>query len=109
MDDIWEPWAPKIGQRVRVRLNPECTVHTGRADIARLNHNGLIGEVTADLRDRAKYALTGPSPEYRERAQREEATGHWWRVDFGRLIGVRVDGHQIHADLLAASELEPVP
>jgi len=109
MSDIYEPWSPQIGQRVRIRLNPECTVHAGRADIARLYHNGLIGEVTADLRDRDSYDLTGPSPEYRERAQREEATGHWWRVDFGRLIGVRFDGQQIHADLLAASELEPVP
>jgi hypothetical protein len=24
MNDFWEPWQPVIGDRVRVRINPEC-------------------------------------------------------------------------------------
>lgn len=24
MSDVWEPWIPKIGQRVRIKLNGEC-------------------------------------------------------------------------------------
>ncbi len=108
MSGIWEPWAPEIGQRVRVRISPECAVHAAHRDLTTDSADGLVGEVTADYRV-GHPLLTGPSEEYRERSKQTVASGHWWRVDFGTPFGVRFDGQPISADLCAAAELEPIP
>lgn len=50
----WEPWAPKVGQRVRVRLNGECQLRPCSGSyyeqIGQQGHpeyeNGLTGTVT---------------------------------------------------------------
>lgn len=33
-DGYWQPWAPKVGDRVRVRLSAECLAHELAADPA---------------------------------------------------------------------------
>ena len=30
MSEFWEPWAPKSGDRARIRLSPECSSHWDR-------------------------------------------------------------------------------
>ena len=43
MNDIWEPWRPVVGQRVRVRLSAEC----GIGGIHGLREDGATGVLIA--------------------------------------------------------------
>ena len=46
--EFWEPWAPVIGARVRVRLSSECDLHVMAADPAVVNKmDGQTGRVIA--------------------------------------------------------------
>ena len=40
-DEVWEPWTLIVGQRVRIRLSPECPYHP----IAHIE-DGRSGEIT---------------------------------------------------------------
>jgi hypothetical protein len=44
--DIWEPWVPEVGQRVRVRIGPECRDHVEHSEDRYMTHaNGQTGTV----------------------------------------------------------------
>jgi hypothetical protein len=45
--EVWEPWTPEIGQRVRIRVSPECpVVHLSRLDdVLRGHHTDYTGEI----------------------------------------------------------------
>lgn len=89
IDDVWEPWQPVEGQRVRIRLSAECRVtwpdrphdppHLAEFD-------GLEGEVKA-------WAFPVPTHRYAVVFDAPIAQGD-------RLIG---------GAYFAAIELEPVP
>jgi hypothetical protein len=92
----WEPWQPKIGDRVRVRLSGECNViGPGREDpfspvasaMAHPAHqDGVVGIVT-----QCHSACTGGGA---------HAVGHHIRVEYLHPRGWRHMGH------FAACELE---
>jgi hypothetical protein len=44
-DDFYEPWLPQVGQRVRVRLNPECRHFENN----QTDFEGRVGTVIAVL------------------------------------------------------------
>ncbi len=39
MSDVWEPWTPQVGQRVRIKLSTECPQFFGN------DFDGAIGTV----------------------------------------------------------------
>jgi hypothetical protein len=78
MPDFYEPWAPDVGQRVRVHLNPECRHFDGNQS----TFEGRVGTVTGVL----------------EQGNAEPA--HRFRVT--------LDGDSWSYWVLAAVELEPI-
>lgn len=80
MSDAHEPWAPTVGCRVRVRVNPECPFASRGA---RFNgHIGTVEQIVDWYTDGHCYYVRFDDPE----------------VDRLQRIGVRI----------AADELEPV-
>lgn len=87
-----EPWQPRIGQRVRVRLSGECTGGAEQRHIpAHGDCNGLIGTV---LEFGRAGTLTLGATELFER-------GHRYYVEFGD------GGWFAPGGIFAAIELEP--
>ncbi len=83
MSDVYEPWAPEIGQRVRVRINPECAwplFHTNAAALG-------CGPLT--VVDAVTYAWLD-----------EHGHRHGHRFEVANERGVRM--------IVATPELEPV-
>lgn len=96
---VWEPWQPEVGQRVRIRLSGECPIEYRHAEagydrirkvIEPVGHNpdesGRVGTVSA--------------------VQREERGGHYYMVDYDRLLWQ--DDMWWAGAVYAAIELEPL-
>lgn len=83
MADYWEPWTPEVGQRVRVRISPEC-------DYCDIDEDGMTAVV--ELIDEID-----PTLDYTLNAHR------WWVI-----LDVPPDGY-VHRRNYAAIELEPLP
>ena len=115
MGDIWEPWRPEIGQRVRVRTSAECRVNAYEATLPPGVDDDTLRRLMLDRMDVAnRFAtdtwITG-HPECVDGAEgivtdvRREAgmQGHYYHVMFGEAVGpeavVGID--------MAAIELEP--
>jgi hypothetical protein len=81
---VWEPWQPKVGQRVRVLSRPECFYCRESPD-----EDGLIG-VVDEIR----------SPE----ASTDDGAAHRFWVTFAEVI----PSHGCDLSHFAAIELEPV-
>lgn len=93
MTDIWEPWTPRIGERVRVRISPECRDH------ARSMYPDYLEAVQGQ---------TGTVIEWGARAWQaplfeRKFPGHRYPVQIDRPCA---DGRD--KVVLAASELEPL-
>lgn len=116
MSDIWEPWVPEIGQRVRVRLSGECRVekqlvtpppHVSDDEVRRRT---FAGEDVATIYSVTKHHTDHPEQFEGETGtvalvdRSEELSGHYYRVMFDRLVQ---PGRYLGVDL-AAVELEPV-
>lgn len=86
---FWEPWAPQVGQRVVIRVTPECRQDWGDGPWEHPDWaNGLLGTIVRDER-----TLSGSTP---------ARLGHPYVVDLdeigpGGTLGL----------FLAAIELEP--
>ena len=96
---VWEPWQPQVGQRVRLRISPECEPHHDEdfnyswdysfalPAALRSGHSGtiigLVGGVFADL-------------------------GHPYHVEFDDPIQVPWWNGGLVATKCAAIELEPI-
>lgn len=81
MADIYEPWAPELGQRVRLRISPECPSNYGASHL-----NGRSGTVVDVVTN--DFLL---------------ARG----ITHGHRFEVKVDGSGW--SIYTASELEPLP
>lgn len=115
MSDIWEPWRPEIGQRVKIRLSAECQV---RAFSASPPPGVSDDDLREMMRARVDVANRYAHDEWRdghpEWLDGSEGTvtdvnramdyGHYYRVMFDEAVGpdsyVGID--------LAAIELEPI-
>jgi hypothetical protein len=96
VSDIYEPWKPAVGQRVRIRVSPECQAdHTWMDGVS-----GVVAEVewSADL---------GPDPICNDPAA-DGYRGHWYMVDLDTPIDHPAEHRPIVADLFAAVEMEAV-
>lgn len=89
--DVWEPWTPQIGQRVRVRSRPECYYCREYGE----EEAGLAGTVFA-IRPPCE-----PNDEQRGRAEPGAYAHRFWVK-----LDVQVDGCNFAH--FAAIELEPV-
>lgn len=79
MSDIWEPWVPEVGQRVRIRLSAECPFNFGAPHLA-----GRTGTVVDAVTNERLLEL-----------------GH----THGHRFEVKIDGYGW--SIYTASELEP--
>lgn len=88
---LWQPWIPKVGQRVRISISPECQIHwTHRQRDLIGDFNGRIGTVSG-MDDSARLAYWTTYP------------GHTYLVILDTPVGSgQSDG------VFAAIELEPV-
>jgi hypothetical protein len=86
MSAVWEPWRPEIGQRVRVRISPECVLVDGDGTVFHHAewHDGVTGVVYRD-----DFPLGWPN-----------RAGHRFAVKVDQPVGGRI--------AVAAIELEPV-
>lgn len=97
-----ETWTPRIGDRVRVRLNPECPQHQEPwLSFDARGADGMVGVVRDDLRHPSLLWFgtrdgphVGPDP------------GHWWVVYLGTFT-VDQDGTPINGIAVSAAEIEP--
>lgn len=115
MSDVWEPWQPVIGQRVRIRLSLECQARAYHAaPPPSVSDDDLREMMRARVDVANRYAhdewKTG-HPEVLDGAEgtvtdvnRAIDFGHFYRVMFDEAIE---PGAYIGIDL-AAIELEPV-
>lgn len=98
----WKPWAPKLGQRVRIRVSEECTALRAAANEK---------ETLTRYHSRSETGMTGkvvrPTPGVW--MPREGVPGHDVMVDFSPR-SVHFQGCISFAALyFAAEELEPAP
>lgn len=98
---VWEPWTPKVGDRVRVRLTGECPMH----DVPNypLRVHDMAGVILLDTREDHPFLVRQDAEASREVAQ----NGHHWFVRFERVVGIYF-GQPINCDDFCASELEPL-
>lgn len=84
MTEFWEPWAPQVGDRVRVIYNPECP----------------HGSWASELADRALGEVSEVDP--------DDPRGHGYKVqlDHPEILPEKWMG--IFGPWCAALELEPV-
>jgi hypothetical protein len=99
--DVWEPWAPEVGQRVRVRISPECDARF----IARYTLNGEPA-TGAEHHFPEAHGATGIVTEV-VTSGREAINGHRFHVQFDRGVSVPGTGHLLGI-CVAAIEMEPV-
>lgn len=95
MSDIWEPWTPQIGQRVRVSLSAECQFRytTG------ITHHPVMDGAIGVVREGVGHRCEGHD------------AGHAYAVWFEPvLIETSSEGFPLRwvAHCFAAIELEPV-
>lgn len=106
---FWEPWVPKIGDRVRLKFGGECLFHdriaAGRDWVAWNDADGMPGTVVEDLRllTEGDYGEAWPGA-----LQAHLDAGHWWAVALDAPSGRLADGSEINANACAASELLPL-
>lgn len=114
--DIWEPWQPTVGQRVRVRLSPECkTACVNAAPPPTVMDDQLRSMMRNGVDVARRYqgdtwieghpaAVDGVEGEITSIDRADEMMGHYYRVMFDQTIE---PGALIGVDL-AAIELEPI-
>lgn len=90
MSDFWEPWQPKVGDRVRVRVSSECQQHPHSIDVdTRDGVDGLTGTVMDTGRSRRP--------------------GHPYFVVLDRPVPCRFNmSGFVHGAVCAAVELDPL-
>lgn len=100
--EYWEPWTPKMGQRVRVRLSPECrglshesTVEEGYVGY-RVGHPEEIDGCTGTV---------GLFPPDMARIHTDDSHPYW--VDLKTSPYVKGRGY-CYGTALAAAEIEPL-
>lgn len=91
MSELWEPWTPRPGARVRIRLSGECPLHDGGAMAE--NYDGRLGVVIGPVRQPPQHPDSWLS----------RYPGHVWEVRFARY---RLGG--VWGAHFAAAELEPL-
>lgn len=89
MSVFWEPWLPKIGDRVRIRISAECQTRWCRQD----NHitDGEVAVVLMSGNDLAELA-----------GGQQTTDGHAY------MAGIPADEGRYRCGWYAAIELEPV-
>jgi hypothetical protein len=108
--EYWEPWTPKVGDRVRVHLSGECLgYHASEQD-------GVLGTVDdiIDFADIEADNATAPTPE--DVITREDIAGHIYSIVYDAPISIRLSKWEValgfspyeEDDLFAAAELEPI-
>jgi hypothetical protein len=110
--DVWEPWRPEIGQRVRVRVSAECQAG-GVATRAPMS-NRALRDLIESGGDANGWGVASPQEGHESEIDGVEGTviaidrrvehGHYYRVWFDKPIMPMV---LLGLDL-AAIELEPV-
>lgn len=97
MSDYWTPYRPKVGDRVRIRISPECRF--------------CNEDIPSDPRVVAKSAvngLTGMVVEYPLRLLRIDDPAHVHVVELDRWIWVPSEGRYMWGTVLAAVEMTPL-
>jgi hypothetical protein len=98
MDDVYEPWVPSRGQRIKIRLSGECSAdHTPASDGMTGTVTDISGSVEED--DSAAWYPSG-DPDV------DAYRWHWYAVDFDH--PVRGRHYMIRSDIFAAIEVEPL-
>lgn len=99
---FYEPWAPAVGQRVRVRLSGECQApvqpDTNFYRVITKGHHELIDGVTGEVC--VHPDLNGSGDLYAEH-------GHFYDVRFDHGIKIPGTPFVMVGDTFAAIELEP--
>ena len=115
MSDIWEPWLPVIGQRVRIRLSAECQARMFEARPSPWVRDDDLREMMRNRVDVAnRFARDEWHDGHPDGVDGAEGTvtdinraldfGHYYRVMFDETLG---PGAHIGGDF-AAIELEPI-
>ena len=103
MHDIWEPWVPEVGQRVRIRLSGECRGQTIRTGVL-VSHLPQMDGRTAVVKVAHPAHLILPGCGWRE------IGAHRFLVETEEKIEL-VPGRPPYIATVAycAAELEPAP
>lgn len=102
-----------MGQRVRIRISPECHIHAQMGDLAR-EGDGQEGTVWLKMIADGKIALGGDGEIYLVKqfsplqANTLFESGHVWVIALDAPLGIRSDGKVVTSTEVAASELEPI-
>lgn len=115
--DVWEPWVPEVGQRVRVRLSAECRTEFEVARLAgqmtddEARRRTLAGQDVFAFEDEDESFTTHPNHIDGVTGvvglidRSPDSDGHFYRV----LFDVKLMPDAIVGAHLSAAELEPVP
>lgn len=94
---FWQPWQPKIGQRVQIRLSGECNRNWQSEEPNAVGTPGHPPEV-----DRRTGTVV-PQPGYDPRVYPHHPICVWWDGD-----PIVVEGIPFRQGFFAACELEPL-
>ena len=90
MNAVYEPWHPREGQRVRVRLNPECQMESHCPESDRLT--GTVSEILPDEDlDEIMAELEANRPGGYDREQVRIGLRHPYVVDYDQGYGTYDD------------------